>query len=242
MAARDRADLRFALLQVRNTTDRVRAEERTCFATQLAVDEAQVVCVDVLTETLGPQTLEGFDALLVGGSGEYSVVDAVPPVRRMIDFCGEVADQGFPTFASCFGFQALTLALGGEVITDPERGEVGTFELERTDDAEHDPLFASLPPRFFAQEGHKDRATRLPTGAVCLARSARVPYQALRWRDHDVWATQFHPEMTDADNRLRVERYSDHYKREGEEALASSRPSVEASALLKHFVDRLLSR
>jgi GMP synthase (glutamine-hydrolysing) len=242
MAARDRADLRFALLQVRNATDPVRGEERLCFATQLGVDQTQVVTVDVLTETLGPQTLEGFDALLVGGSGEYSVVDAVPPVRRMIDFCGEVAEQNFPTFASCFGFQALTLALGGEVITDAERGEVGTFELERTDDAVDDPLFCSLPTRFFAQEGHKDRATRLPQGATCLARSERAPFQALRWKDHDVWATQFHPEMTDADNRLRVERYSERYRKEGEEALASSRPSVEANDLLKRFVDLLRER
>lgn len=237
-----RRRLRFVLLQVRNPGDPVREEERQCFLQRLEVDHHQLHTLDVLAEPLTAELHEAFDAVLVGGSGEYSVLDDDARIKGLIDFLGETAEEGVPTFASCFGFQALTVALGGEVVNDPAAAEVGTFELERHPDALADPLFGHLPERFYAQQGHKDRALRLPEGAIPLARSTRAPWQAFRWREHPVWATQFHPEMTHHDNRLRIERYKDRYQKEAEAALATSAPSPEASSLLSRFVDLLAER
>ena len=67
-----------------------------------------------------------------------------------------------PAFASCWGFQALARALGGEVVTDLVRAEVGTFEIQLTAAGRSDPLFGPLGERFLAQLGHQDVVTRLP--------------------------------------------------------------------------------
>ena len=64
---------------------------------------------------------------------------------------------------------------------------------------------------FRAQQGHKDRARALPSGFRHLAWSERVPYQAVRIDDSEVFATQFHPELTREDNILRYLRYREAY-------------------------------
>lgn len=238
---------RFLLLQARNEGDRVRGEERAQFAARLGVDVDQVVQLDLLSADLNPSVLNGYDALLVGGSGEYSVLDEHPGIQRAKDLLNEVAVRGFPTFASCFGFQLMVEGMGGEVIHDEDHAEVGTFELELTPDGADDPLFCDLPERFNAQLGHKDRAGRMPDGVVTLARSALCPHQALRVGDTKVYAAQFHPELTWTDNRGRFERYMDDYGRvfgmpEAERMLREDfRPSAEASSLLRRFVERILA-
>lgn len=234
-----RSELSFCLLQIRSATDPVRAEEVDCFVRRLEVDPGQVEAVDVLAETLDASIYERFDAVLVGGSGEYSVLDDVAPIHRLLDFLGETSNRGFPTFASCFGFQALSLALGGEVVHDAERAEVGTYDVGLTAHAGSDEVFGNLPERFLAQQGHKDHVTRLPTGARHLASSERSPFQAARFGDGLVWATQFHPELTEDDNRRRVMRYRERYASELDAVLDILRPSHETHGLLARFADVL---
>ena len=236
--------LEFTLLQARNVGDPVREEERAAFAERLGIEVEQIHPVNILTEDLHSEVLEGSDALLVGGAGEYSVCEPVPGVRRMIDFLGETAESGFPVFASCFGFQSLVTALGGEVIHDEERAEVGSYFIDLLDAAEGDVLFGHLPSRFVAQQGHKDRASRLPSQAICFAKSERAPFQAIRIANQPVYATQFHPELTGVSNRRRFERYLDHYghvfgQDKARQMLDEYMPSPEASGLLRAFADAL---
>lgn len=233
---------RFTLLQARNPDDPVRAEERLCFASRLDVTVDQIRTVDIFTETLDERVLDGAVALFVGGSGDYSVLDPLPQITRFIEFLAEVADQGFPTFASCFGFQAMAVGLGGEVIHDAPNAEVGSHLLSLTPEAAQDPLFHALPTPFVAQLGHKDRASRLPDCAVPLASSDRCPYQAFRVAGRPVYATQFHPEMSWIENRRRFERYMRQYgslfgAAEAQRILDSHQPSPESNALLSRFVE-----
>ena len=164
-----------------------------------------------------------------------------------IDTLGSLADTNFPMFASCFGFQGLCVALGTEVISDPDGAEVGTYALSLTEAGKLDPLFQSLPERFLAQEGHKDRAVGIPKGCTWLVRSERCPYQAMRAGDGLVYATQFHPELDDQTQRLRFSRYFDLYKgiygeARAREILDEMRPSPEANALLARFADQVRTR
>ncbi|MDG1482119.1 MAG: type 1 glutamine amidotransferase [Myxococcota bacterium] len=210
------------------------------------MDPAQIHCVDLLTTVLTPEILKGRDALLVGGSGDYSVLDPNPSIRRFIDFLGEVCVLGFPTFASCFGFQALALALGGEVVSDPARAEVGSYTLQLTDTGRKDPVFQALPQKFIAQLGHKDHVTALPAGVLHLAGSALSPFQALRVAGKPIYATQFHPELTWKDNRQRYLRYMSTYgalfgEAEAQERLESHVPGPEANTLLAGFARTVLS-
>jgi GMP synthase (glutamine-hydrolysing) len=237
-----RADLSFCLLQIRNPTDPMRGHEVECFVRRLEVEPQQVVALDVLDEPLDESIYERFDALLIGGAGEFSVLDEFPHIRRTLDFIGEAATREFPTFGSCFGFQALSLALGGDVVRDPSRAELGTFDVDLHAAATTDPLFAGLPNRFTAQQGHKDHVTRLPSGASHLAGSERSPFQAARFGGGLVWGTQFHPELTEADNRLRVLTYRERYALQLDAVLEILRPSQHTHGLLARFADVLADR
>jgi GMP synthase (glutamine-hydrolysing) len=234
--------VRFRLLQARLPGDPVREEERQAFAARLGVPIKDLVPFDLLAapEIAFDPVTDGVDAVLVGGSGAFSVTDDAPWIRPFADTVAALADRGFPTFASCFGFQAMVMGLGGRVDHDPDAAEVGSFDLTLEPAAEADPLFGELPPRFVAQQGHKDRAFTLPSGLVHLARSERCPYQAVRAGAHPVWATQFHPELTMADNRARFLRYLAMYEQafggaEAQRMVDAFRESPHSNGLLRRF-------
>lgn len=237
--------MRFRLLQARLPNDIVRAEERRSFASRLGVPETDITPYDLLTEPLSVERVTAdVDIVLIGGSGAFGVTNNTPWMRPFIDLTAALADSGFPTFASCFGFQAMIVGLGGTVRPDPDTAEVGSFDLQLTEAGKADPLFATLGPEFTAQEGHKDRAIDLPKALVHLASSARTPYQAIRVPGKPVYATQFHPELIWTENRERFMRYYDLY--EGafgkDEALAISRafrPSEKSNDLLRRFAQSI---
>ena len=237
---------RFTLLQARNPDDPARDEEHAAFAERLSVRPDQIRCVDLLTTPLHDGILHGSDALLVGGSGDHSVLDDTPAIRGFIEFLAQICQLGFPTFASCFGFQGLALALGGSVVSDPDRAEVGSYTLTLTPAGSADPIFSALPARFIAQLGHKDHVTALPAGVQNLAQSERSPFQALKVPGKPIYATQFHPELTWRDNRKRFLRYMDTYgalfgAAEAQERLDSHVPGPAANTLLARFVAQVLS-
>jgi GMP synthase (glutamine-hydrolysing) len=233
--------LRYRLIQARTREEPVREEERASFAARLDVPVEAIHPCDALAGDLDfGSVCDGFDVLLVGGSGKFSVTDKTPWMRAFIDTLGEIADRQFPTFASCFGFQGFAVALGAEVQKDPPSAEVGTFEISLTEAGQNDLLFGALPLHFNAQEGHKDRAMSLPKGATLLAHSARCPFQAMRIGDGLVYATQFHPELTADDNRLRFSRYLVEYREAFGTARAQAmldefQPSPHASGLLRRY-------
>ncbi len=243
MSRRD--TLGFLLLQARRPNDVVRLEEQAAFASQLGVGAEQIIPVDILSEDLDIERLQDADAVLVGGAGEFGVVDPEPPVEHMIRFLTKTTERCHPIFASCFGFQALVVGLGGVVEEDEPNAEVGTYHLETTEAAAGDPVFGVLPSHFKAQLGHKDRACTMPSGVTNMAKSTLCPHQALRVDGTPVYATQFHPELTWRDNRLRFERYMTQYGRlfgveEAQRKLDSHAPSPEANQLLARFVDTVL--
>lgn len=221
----------------------MRQHEHQCFLERSGLQAEQVTCHD-LTE--GPPTaseVTAFDALLIGGSGDFYVSRRnLPDFERFIGLLGALVDRGHPTFGSCFGYQCLVEALGGEVVHDPTSAEVGTYELRLTEEGRRDPLFSTLPSVFRAQMGHKDRARRHPDGLPNLAASDLSPMQALRVPDQPIWATQFHPELTEETNVHRYLHYLDGYapdltEAERAERISRFEASPEASSLLRLFLD-----
>ena len=234
------------LLQARAADDPAKAEEVHSFARHCGVEPSQIVPWDLLE---GPPTMTEIrlhDALMVGGAGEYYVSKGnLPQFPRLLDRLREIVDAGFPTFASCFGFQCLVVALGGEIVHDPDNTEVGTYDVTLTEEGRSDELFGELPRSFPAQLGRKDRAAGHWDGVAHLASSERCPIQALRIPGRPVWASQFHPELDRETNRGRFERYLDGYaavmsREEQVQALESFRDSPEANALLRRFLDLVL--
>jgi GMP synthase (glutamine-hydrolysing) len=71
--------------------------------------------------------------------GHHSAVRGGPWLQGALDAMVKLYKEGKPTFASCWGFQALAMALGGDVVTDRDRTEVGTVWMELTPEGQKDP-------------------------------------------------------------------------------------------------------
>ena len=233
---------RIQLLQARRDTDPAKREERESFAYRSGLPVEQFESHDLLEGPPSRESVAGFDGIMIGGSGDFYVSKGdLDHFERSLDFLAEVSESGLPMFGSCFGFQCLVEARGGQIVHDPESMEIGTYEISLTEAGRDDPLFGQLPDTFWAQLGRKDRAARLPDGVPNLASSARCGMQALRVPGKPVWASQFHPELDGETNRERylfyLSGYSDHMTAEEREAaLGNFRASPDTLGVLSSFV------
>ncbi len=237
-----KSSLLFLLFQARAADDPVRMEEKEAFVQRLGVHPDQVTLYDLLAEPPSWRGVRRYDAFLVGGSGEYNISDgSLPHLKETLAFFGEVVDRRRPMFGSCFGFQLLVAALGGTVVRDEARAEIGTCTVCLTEAGRRDELFGRLPTCFGAPEGHKERADRWPESALLLAESEMAP-QALRIPKAPIWATQFHPELSAEENRRRYLRYGALYRHllgeeEFQRTLNRFQPTPEVEGLLADFVE-----
>ncbi len=202
--------LHYLLLQVRNPDDPMRAHEVDCFARALAISRDRIRVHDLLGGRPSPADLSAVDVVLLGGSGHYSATSDEPWIEPALESLRNLHSLRKPTFASCWGFQAFARALGGRVVHDPSRAELGTLELRLTAAGGDDPVFSPLGVHFHAQAGHEDIVVELPPAATLLASSARVENQAYRFNDAPIYCTQFHPELRAADLLTRVRAYPEY--------------------------------
>jgi GMP synthase (glutamine-hydrolysing) len=231
--------LRYLLIQIRTPDDPMRQQEVGCFARAIECDPAAITTFDLLSGVPDDRQLSQVDALLVGGSGDYSAAGENAWLERTLEGLRRIIDLGKPTFASCWGFQAFARAAGGRCIHDPAHAELGTLEFRLTNEGRSDPLFGTLPTPFYGQAGHEDHVVELPPGAVLLASSQTVANQAFKFADAPIYCTQFHPELDRAALLQRVEAYPRYVERIAgttvEEFAAQCRDTPETQRLLKRF-------
>ncbi len=108
-------------------------------------------------------------------------------------FVRKAASAGVPVLGVCFGHQLLGYAYGGRVRMNPNGWEVGTVEVDLTDEGRRDPLFDGLPARLRVNQSHRDEVWELGE-TTRLASGAHTPNQSLAAGEH-VRGVQFHPEM-----------------------------------------------
>jgi GMP synthase (glutamine-hydrolysing) len=252
------ATLRYLLLQTRNAGDPMSPQEVLCFARALECEPADIEIFDLLSAVPSAAKLQEADMVLLGGSGHYSaasapiesgVADRAQPrnewLERVFDSLRELHRLAKPTFASCWGFQAMARALGGECVNDLPNAELGTIDLMLTEAGCEDPLFSQLPQVFTAQAGHEDHVIALPADAVLLASSDQVREQAFRFIGRPIYCTQFHPELDRTSMLERVVAYPEYVERIArmpyDNFVHAVRETPEANSLLKRFRDRLLT-
>ncbi|MEQ1505947.1 MAG: type 1 glutamine amidotransferase [Myxococcota bacterium] len=187
---------RALLVSLRDPHDPMAHHERRCFADRSRLPESAVEVHSMVDGRPDRATLSRYDVVFFGGSGAYSVLDDVPWIRDGLATLCDVVALRIPSWASCFGFQGLSKALGGEVIRDDARQELGAYELALTDAGRADPVIGVLPPVFWGQEGHHDHVIGLPPGVTLLAVGQGIHNQAFRVDGTPVYASQFHPELT----------------------------------------------
>lgn len=239
------AELHYLLLQIRNPDDPIRPQEVRCFASAIGCPETSIDTLDLLDEHLTTEKLDSVDAVLIGGSGDYSAAGESKWLDRVLSDLELLCQLRKPTFASCWGFQALARALGGRCIHDPEHAELGTIELSLTAAGQADPLFGQLEQPFLGLAGHEDHVVELPADAVLLASSSTVTNQAFKLTNAPIYCTQFHPELQLKTFLDRVEAYPQYVEKIAgttlEQFATSCRDTPQSRQLLSGFA-RLVER
>jgi len=235
--------LRLIVLQIRDQRE-VERQERECFVELSGLGADQFDWWNVVDRPqVAWRDVEGYDAVVIGGAGAHSVTETYPftaPLARLVE---RAAEQRQPLFGSCWGHQFVAQTLGGEVRTDLERKELGTYEVELTAAGAADPWLAGLPQRFGVQLGHHDRVTRLPPGGVELAFSELCPNQAFRMKGAPVYGAQFHVELDKPRMIARAMVYQDEYLADPGalgRLVEALEPTPEASTLFRRFVERVV--
>ena len=129
-----------------------------------------------------------------------------------------ILDSGLPILGICYGMQAITHALGGQVDPSNER-EFGVatvnvtmpnpllptvnsplpaspkYDKSMSDLGEGQPQSPTPNSQFPALMSHGDRITEMPTGFVSLAISENSPVAAMGDLARNYYGVQFHPEV-----------------------------------------------
>jgi len=195
-----------------------------------------------------PIDLADYSGIIVGGSpfNASDPPEVKTPVQRRVErelggLLDRILAEDYPFLGACYGIGLLTSHLNG-VLGGTWAEGVGPTWISLTDEGAADQLFGRLPPSFEAFVGHKEACSRLPAGAVLLATGSACPVQAFRV-GRNVYATQFHPELTNAGivTRIRVYReygYFDPGAIDTLIALVEAATVTEPAHLVKAFVER----
>jgi GMP synthase (glutamine-hydrolysing) len=192
--------------------------------------------------------LADYSGVIVGGSpfnaSDPAGTKSAVQLRVEAELAGvidQVVAQDFPFLGACYGIGLLVGHLDG-VVDDTWSEPAGPIVVSLTPDGAADQLFGRLAPNFEAFVGHKEACTALPAGAVLLATGESCPVQAFRV-GQNVYATQFHPELTQAGIRTRLRVYHDNGYFEPDAyddviaAIDASRVTEPAN-IMKAFVER----
>lgn len=228
------------LVQFRN--DEMRVHEHESIIEHGKIKEDHVTTLDALSEAIHPARAHEYDAILLGGSGDYCVTEKnIESLPAVYELCRTARAARVPSLGICFGAHAMTEAFGGTVEHWPEKHETGSFEVMLNEHATDDPIFSSIPPKYWAQMGHKDFITKLPPGAVHLAYSERAAYQAWKFPNEPTYAIQFHPELTKDGLTKRIMYYLNQYIGDDEGALQEiidrAQHSDDATRVLTNFMN-----
>ncbi|HEU5043821.1 MAG TPA: glutamine-hydrolyzing GMP synthase [Nocardioidaceae bacterium] len=98
---------------------------------------------------------------------------------------------GVPVFGMCYGFQAMALALGGEV-RRTGRSEYGRTHVTVT---EPGTLLAEVPAKHRVWMSHGDSVCSAPEGFTALAASGHSPVAAFEDVSRRLAGVQWHPEV-----------------------------------------------
>jgi GMP synthase (glutamine-hydrolysing) len=242
--SKHRERLKLLLLQIRDEP-RVRIEEHTSFCDYSGLQTRQLDIHNTFDQpAFGPEILRGYDALIVGGASEASVLEPhnYPFVPASIALMRHCIEADFPVFASCFGFQLAVLALGGDIVRNSGEFEMGTVNISLTPAARTDPLFYDVPDGFAAVSVHRERSADCPPGADMLAFTEACCH-AFKVHERRFWGFQFHPEVDKARLIERLTIFKNHYT-EGDEHLQQVLDHAEetpyANGLVRSFIDRVL--
>lgn len=141
---------------------------------------------EVVPHTITPEEIreKGAAALVLSGGPSSVYADDAPKLDP------EILELGLPVFGICYGFQAMTQALGGSVAATGER-EYGRTEIT----VDGGTLHAGIPEQHQAWMSHGDSVDRAPEGFTVTATSKGAPVAAFECAERQMAGVQYHPEV-----------------------------------------------
>lgn len=122
--------------------------------------------------------------ILTGGPQSVYKENAFLPDKKIFDL-------NVPVLGICYGAQAMTHLLGGEV-KPAETSEYGKTEIKISGNSK---LFSGVSKETVVWMSHTDRIFKLPENFVTTAESETCPIAAAENAEKNLYAVQFHPEV-----------------------------------------------
>lgn len=119
--------------------------------------------------------------------GPNSVFDMASPHYQK-----EILDLGIPVLGICYGCQLVAWMRGGKVATAPV-SEYGKIEITVNTKS---PLFKGIPEKSVMWMSHTDYISEAPEGFEIVGTTEDCPCAAMENRKDNIYAVQFHPEVT----------------------------------------------
>ncbi len=104
-----------------------------------------------------------------------------------------IFDLGLPILGICYGMQIIAHYLGGSVV-QAEHQEYGKAKLSIKN--EKSKIFDNISDNEIVWMSHGDKVDTLPKGFNVIATSENSPYAAIANESKNIYAFQFHPEVT----------------------------------------------
>lgn len=118
--------------------------------------------------------------------GPNSVFDMSSP-----HYTRDILDLGIPVLGICYGCQLIAWMENGTVSTAPV-SEYGKIKLT----AKASPLFENIPEQSIVWMSHTDYIAETPESYEVIATTPDCPCAAMQNRRKNIFAVQFHPEVT----------------------------------------------
>lgn len=119
--------------------------------------------------------------------GPNSVYDMSSP-----HYTKDILSLGIPVLGICYGCQLMAWMMDGSVATAPV-SEYGKITIFSKGDS---PLFKNVPDESVVWMSHTDYIDRVPEGFEVIAHSNDCPCAAMQNTNKNLYAVQFHPEVT----------------------------------------------
>lgn len=200
----------FLLLSTR-PEDEAAAEELESFSNAMQVDKSAIEQRRLERSELGRVDLEEYSGVLLGGSPFNNLELRKSPLQLRVEreigtLIAECIERDFPVLGACYGIGAIGTVIGA-TLSDEHAEEAGPVTVRRVES--DDVVLGGTPATFDTLVGHKEalaalpedpRVTVLVTGEACPTQMFRV--------GQNVYATQFHPELTAEALEFRLRLYA----------------------------------
>ena len=207
----------------------------------MGISAEEAIVIDVQNNEPLPEPGECMGVVITGSHA--MVTEHLPWSDRLLEWIPEILRKNIPYMGICYGHQLLAEAMGGEVGFHPGGKEIGTVDIELSEECVNDPLFKTMPGHFPVHVTHSQCVLTLPPGAVILASNSFEPYHAIRIGSR-AWGVQFHPEYnTDIMKGYIIQQANELTKsgRDIDGIMMTVRETPEASELIKRFTDLINS-